>query len=218
MRRLLIVLFVAMALTAKAQRDDFDGETLNPSWQYLGQPDVSKYQLKDGRLRLIGDIYEVKDDGPTSFLGLPVGDAPFTFETKLTLYDADSGDEAGICLYRSKNAYVQCCLNNYRGDHRLRVRLHFLSHRLLLADQSVGLRREVWFRVSLSENEPQYEFSYSFDGKKFNQLESVEKMLLSPALIGSSNQMLIGLFSVMGSVKYQAGYSYADFYYTDLKR
>lgn len=218
MRRLLILLLIAMALTAKAQRDDFDGETLNLSWQYLGQPDASKYQLSDGRLRLIGDIYEMTDDGPKSFVGLPVGDAPFAFETKLTLFDADSGDEAGVCLYRSKNAYVQCCLNNYRGDHRLKVRLNFLSHHLVLADHSVGVRREVWFRVSLDDSGAKYDFSYSFDGEKYHSLESVEKPLLSPEIVGSDNQMLIGVFSFMGSVKYQAGYSYADFYYADLKR
>ncbi len=217
-RHLLIFALWLSALAAMAQRYEFDEAQLSPQWQFLGQHDASKYELHEGRLRLYGDIFELHEDLHTTFLGLPVADEAFTFETKLSLFDADNGDEAGVCLFRTKDAYVQCCLNAYRGDHRLRLRVQFFGHRMVLADRHVGTQRDVWLRITRSEADSLYRFQYSFDGEKYQQLEAIQTAQLSPVVTGSDLPLLAGLYCFTGSGKYQMGYSFADFDYVDLRR
>ncbi len=213
MRYYLTLLFLSFALIGKAQMDTFDADVIQPFWQYLEQPAPKNYQQDEGRLKLVGDIYRFTEEGTHTCLTQPLRDGTFAFETKLTLMDADDGDEAGLLLYRSRDVHVQCCLNNFRGDHRVKLRLQVLSHKFLLLDRSIGTKREIWLRASLADSGRKYDFSYSLDGKKYHWIESVETRLLSPEATGCTAPMQIGIYSFMGSVKYQAGYSYALFDY-----
>ncbi len=218
-RTLLIMVLMLHVAAALAQRYAFDKAPLSSDWQFLGQPDTTKYELRDdGKLRLHGDIYDFFENKSVTFMGLPVADAPFTFETKLTLFDADNGDEAGVCLYRTPEVYVQCCLNHYRSDHRLKLRLHLFGHRLLLYDRSVKLRRDLWLRISRTPDGNNYNFHYSFDGKKYHWLESVNVRLLSTTVADAESPLLLGLYAYTGSARYQAGYSYGDFEYVDFRQ
>ncbi|MBR1933275.1 MAG: hypothetical protein IJ841_06275 [Prevotella sp.] len=217
MRQLLLCLLLLLATTAGAWRDDFDGPGLSPLWQHIDSVDATKYRLQGSQLRLYGSIFQLFEQSPTTFIGQPLDGTATTFETRLTLFDAESGDEAGISLLRSRQCYVQCCLNNFKGDHRLKLRLHLYGRSLLLKDQSVGLKREVWLRAQLSSKGRHYNFHYSFDGQKYHWLESVEVQLLSPCVAQSDGPLLAGLYAFMGSAKYQAGYSYACFDYAELR-
>ena len=210
--------FVMMALwgvCAQAQRHyTFESRQLGPEWQYVGEPDASKYCFAEGNLRLKGSIFELKEERPATFVGLPCTKDTLQVNTKLTLFDTESGDEAGLCVFRSRRGYVQCCLNNYQGGHRLKLRLQLLSHRLLLVDRSVGNMTEVWLRVKSDGSK--LKFFYSADGQRYQWLENVERRLLDSDVVGGG-QLLVGMYAYMGSTKYNAGYTFGDFSFFDLQ-
>ncbi len=218
MNRLLIILFLFLATGIRAQHYEFREAPSLQDWQHIGKPDSTKYAWCRGCLRLYGGVFDLNEGKDFTFTGLPLPDSPFTYETKLTIIDTFDSDEAGICLYRSREAYVQCCVNDYRGDRRMKLRLQLVSHRLLLNDVSIGTVRTVWIRVSLSKTGDKYNFHYSTDHQKWQWLQSVELRLLSPAATGSDSAMLIGLYCFTGNSKFNAGYTYADFEYVDFQK
>jgi len=218
MKRLLTIFFLALTtLAVNAQnhfRDNFEGTALAPEWGFLLQPDSAKHVLCNGRLRLYGGLFQLKEHQPTTFLSIPQRDSCFQADTRLTLFDTESGDEAGLCLYRSDSCYVQAFIVNNRSDHRLRLRFQLMSHSWTLADRHIDHQQnEIWLRMSCDGRF--YRFFYSFDGQKFSPLEAIETSLLSDAIARTSDKPLIGLFAFMGTTKYQAGYSFADFDYFD---
>lgn len=217
LKRLLLVCCAWLFFTClSAQRHyTFESCQLGPEWRYVGQPDLSKYVFADGKLRLKGSVFELREEKPSTFVGLEQTTEKFVAETKLTLFDAESGDEAGLCVFKSREGYIQCCLNNYQESRRLKVRLQLLSHRLLLVDRYVGMLSEVWLRVSSDGSK--LKFCYSTDGKEFKRLEEVDLRLLKSDLVGGEDPALVGMYAFMGSTKYQAGYTFGDFDYFDFQ-
>lgn len=202
------MLMVCYLLEAQ-QRYTFESGQLGPEWHYVGQPDISKYCFVDGKLRLKGSVFELFEGKQATFVGLEQASDTFTVDTKVTLFDAENGDEAGLCVFHSRQGYVQCSLNNFQGSRRLKVRLQLLSHHLLLADRTVGTLTDVWLRVTSDAHK--LKFFYSTDGEKYLWLEDVEQRLLSADLTGATEPPLVGMFAFMGSTKYQSGYTFGDF-------
>ena len=193
---------------------DFDESQLSAEWQFLGKPDMSKYVLRDGKLRLYGDIFEVKEHETTTFLALPQRDRQFVAETRIVTFDDDNGDEAGLCLFRSDSCFAQLLLGNYRNEHRLRLRFQLKSHNWIMAERHMTRRvDEIWLRIACDGQF--YRFFFSTNGKDFEQLDAIECSLMSPLIAGSEAPALIGPYAFTGTTKYQMGYAYADFDYFD---
>lgn len=207
-------LLVAVPTKGQTQSFEFDSGFLGTEWQFVNQPDYSKYVVRDGKLRIYGSPYELADttSAPTSFLALPLTDSPKVIETHLTLFDAEKADEAGLCIYRSHNGYLQCYMYNNLGELRLRLRLQLLSHHLQFVEKPIALdHHDLWLRVVCDDKG--FSFYYSLDDKKYQYLDYVEKRLLSPAVLDTNAPLLVGMYSFMGSGKYHSGYSFADFDY-----
>lgn len=221
MEKRLFILIWALLLFHHAdglrhERYEFDGDSLSAAWQHVRQPDHSKYVVRDGRLRLYGDIFELKEARSSTFAGLRQAEDCFTAETHMVFYDGENGDEAGLCVYRSDSCYVQLGLSDYRGEHRLTLHFQLKSHRWVVAEKTVsGLVDDAWMRVVCDGRD--YRFYYSLDGQKFLWLETVECSLMSPLLAGTSDAPLVGLFAFTQNNKYQAGYCMADFAYFDYR-
>jgi beta-xylosidase len=217
MSRILCVLFLVVSLLQDAQaqrRYTFkEGSALGSEWRYIGERQPQNYRILNDRLRLYGDIYELKDGRSFTFAGLPQGSKPFEVTTKLRLTDAENGDEAGLCLYRSKAGFVQCCLSSQNGQRRLKLRLQLLSHRLQLFDKNVGLTSEVYLRIGFDGS--QYNFYYSTDDKRYQLMDTVEGSLLETSLVGGADEVLVGMFCFNGNSKFNAGYTFGEFDYFD---
>ena len=214
--RLIFCCFMAMIMTlgVNAQKHyTFESGQLGAEWQYVGEPDQSKYCFAEGKLRLIGSVFELFEEQPATFTGLAANDKDFVAETKLTYFDTESGDEAGLCLFASHNGYVQCCVNTYQGGRRLRVQLRLLSHQFQIAEKHVSSGAKAWLLVR-SEG-PKLKFYYSTDGKDFHWMEDVERRLLGADIVGGDGRLLVGMYSHMHNTKFQSGYSFADFEYFD---
>jgi len=214
---LAILLLASLTNVCAQQRwhEDFSGKTLSANWNFLGKADPSKYVQDDGRLRLYGDVYEPRDHMHNTFLGLPHhGGNPMQADTHLMLFESESGDEAGMCVYQSDSCYAQLCMSNYRGEYRLKLKFQLKGHQWLMTDKQMTRRVEqMWLRVVFESG--CYKFYYSTDGEKYTLADSIEKILMSPVISGSSAEPLVGLYAFMGNSKYQTGYSYADFEYFD---
>ena len=212
---LLLTICMHLSLQAQQHYTFHDGTGLGSEWRHIGEPNRAKYRIVDNKLRLYGDIYELKDGRSFTFAGLPLGDKPFEVATKLSLTDAENGDEAGLCLYRSADAFVQCCLNSQDGQRRLKLRLGLLSHRLLLADRPMGMTSELYLRISFDGRK--YAFHYSADGQQYHPIETVEHRLLDKEIAGYGDELLVGMYCHSGTTKYNAGYTFGEFGFFDYK-
>lgn len=211
-----LLLVEVMAFAQQHQRYDFNGQQLGDGWQYVEQPDRSKYVLMNGCLRLYGSVYDLNDRKPTTFLGIPQKEQNFTAETHVPLFDFEDGDEAGMALFFTDSCFVESSLINYRSETRIKLRFQFLNHSWLMVNHAVGQKvSQYWLRVVGDERA--YTFYYSFDGKKYTKLDRIDRRLLTPAISGTTAAPLIGLFAFTGTTKYQSGYSYADFDYFDYR-
>ncbi len=216
---IILLLTLTICVAAFGQKHfctDFNEQQLGAEWQYLQQPDASKYVLHDGMLRLYGSPYNLKDHEPTTFLALPQTTPQFTAETSISFFDDESGDEAGMCVYLSDSCYVQLFINNNKGEHRLKLQFQLRSHQWLIAEKHLSRTFEkMWLRIACDSQ--YYQFFYSLDGQKFQLLDQIERLLLSPAIAGSNSLPLVGMFVFTGTTKYQTGYSYADFDFFDYR-
>lgn len=208
----LLIWLACMNLTAQ-RHYTFANGTLGNEWQYSGEPDRSKYTFTDGKLRLIGSIYELCEEKPSTFLGLPTEDGPYEVNTKMSLFDAENGDEAGLCVYQSRQGHVKCGLVNVQGGRRIRLKLQLLSHQLQLADQSLGMLTDVWMRVKCDGEK--LTFFYSTNGEQFRKLNEVECHLIAPDVVGGGEHPLVGMYAYNANTKYNAGYTFADFEFFD---
>ena len=195
-------------------RTTFD-RPLGPEWIYIQNPDSTKYALKGGHLRLYGSIMDLYENKRPTFIGRRQEAADFVAETKMVLFDAENGDEAGLCVYQINDGFAQLNLANKRGDYRVQMRVRLKSNSFVKAEKSVGAATEVWMRVA--SDGKYYYFWYSVDGKKFQKLEQIECSMLSTEVVGGFTGAVVGMYAFMRNTRYPAGYSYADFEYFDYK-
>lgn len=190
---------------------------LGPEMAYIQNPDSTAYWQHDGKMRLYGSIHEMSDNRQPTYVGMRQESATFTLDTKISEHDFEDGDEAGLCVYQMHEGYVQCCLNNYRGFNRLKVRLFLKGVRVLLVDRNLGgeLIDQMWLRVK--SDGKTYSFYYSTDGVKYHFLQSVNCSLLSTETVGGFTGVTLGIYALSGNTKYQAGRSFADFDYMEYR-
>jgi len=190
---------------------------LGPEWVYIQNPDTTAYRMQEGAMRLYGNVHEMYENRQPTFVGIRQESPVFTMDTKIVESDLEDGDEGGLCVYQSNEGYVQCCLNNFRGFPRIKLRLYLKGVRTLLVDRPIPMDRanQVWLRVK--SDGKKYDFYYSFDGDKYTWIESVHCSLLSTETVGGFTGVTLGIYAQMGSTKIQAGRSYADFEYVEYR-
>ena len=226
MRQLLQLLSVMFCIGAWAADADTlktvcycFNEPLGSEWTYVHEPVRENYVTRDGLLRLYGSATSFKDDvqptfaalSPTVLGGFPAESADsvdYTMTMKIVHSDLLDGDEVGLAVYQAPMGYAQCCLHNLRGDRRIRVRLLLKYLSFMISDRSVGVPSEIWIRLEARNG--MYRFSYSTNGQRYVALESVDRSLLRPVVVGQGNGILVGPYSFVGSPKLQAGRSFGD--------
>ena len=199
--------------TTVTRRYDFDEERLGPEWIHIQNPDVSKYQLEDGRLRLVGSVLNLSDNKQPTFVGLRQEHPTFTMTTKILAFDSEPSDEAGLAVYQSHDGHAMVSLSNAQGIMRVQVSLQLKSLRLTRALYPIHRASDVWLRVASDGH--LYKFYYSTDGKKFRQIDSFSCQLFSSETVGGFTGVVVGLYSFMGSNKHHSGGSFADFDYVE---
>jgi alpha-N-arabinofuranosidase len=140
---------------------DFSGKKPDPHWNYIRNPDLSRYSLKNGRLFLEGGAEGLSDMNPV-FTG--VRQQSFCVEA-LTSVSADlaPGSRAGITAYYNDSYHYDLALE--REKEGLVVSLNRRIHDMEAVTFSVPIpAREGDVELRISADSCWYCFSYRLDG------------------------------------------------------
>lgn len=94
---------------APKMRDDFDTEALPFHWNYLRNPDESRYSLKErpGFLRLKGSKYSLDDIAPTVWLGRRQCHHKVKVTAAVVFAPGGDKEEAGLCVRKNESHHYE---------------------------------------------------------------------------------------------------------------
>ena len=165
----------------------FDGP-LGPEWIYIQNPDSSKYQVGNGRLRMMGGSSLSANDHPV-FAG--IRQESERIETTVQV-SVEADGEAGISLYQIQDGHAELSVVRKGGKARAVVRYTVKS--IEYEAVSVPLpTASAWLKVSSDGN--LYKFYLSSDGKDWQYMDALSCQLLSTEVVGGFTGMVLGLYA-----------------------
>jgi alpha-N-arabinofuranosidase len=180
--------------------EDFSGETLSLHWNYLRNPDLSRYRAGGGNLVLQGGSQGLSELNPV-FTG--VRQRSFNIEGITRIYpDMEPGTRAGISVYLSDCYHYDLALERRAGGLFVLVtrRIHDLE--AVPFEQALPGTEEVELRIT--SDMLWYYFSYRQKGGGWQDAGRGMTAGLCPegAHSGSFTGVYIGLYSVGGTARF----------------
>jgi xylan 1,4-beta-xylosidase len=198
----------------KAASVDFstmkDMKDIGPEWIYIQNPDMAKYGISGGRLRLTPSMGSLTENKKPTFIGRRQQNARFSMTTAVEIHDLQDGGEAGLTAYQINDGHYDVCLSMENGKQVIKCKYQVkgLVTEKSLADVSVSQAKKVYLRIRGDEN--MYYFDYSLDGKAYQTLSSVNACLLSSEVAGGFTGVILGMYST-SSDKGFATFDFADY-------
>ena len=205
---------VNMPLSPK--RIDFDNvnslKEIGPEWIYIQNPDESKYEIKNGKLRLYASASSLTENIQPTFIGRRQESAMFSIGTSLSLSKSISNDEAGLTVYQTNDGHYDISVSNVYGRQVVKYRLQVkgLVYEDYVSNAEISKAKNIYLRVR--GDEKYYHMEYSTDGKLYHEIKTADTCLLSSEVVGGFTGVVLGLYC---TGKNQSGY--ADFEYFDYK-
>ena len=171
--------------------DDFNGDKLNVSWNYIYNPVENLVSLDNKGLRLHGAAASISCDDYKSILVRRQEHFDFDATMHLNFTPAE-GEEAGLCIYMSNKHHYEIALTKIDGEQCLIIRrqigkLKAIEEKVPYEGSDVVLQ--------LNGRRREYNFSYSKDGKEFTTLGGGESHYLSTEAGGCFTGNVIGLYA-----------------------
>ena len=164
-----------------AQSDDFSSEQLGLQWQWQANPNPNHYSLTEnpGHLRLYCKKNEQRENllwySPTVLTQIPQKNT-LTMTVKLKLFGQANGDFGGIGMVGHDYGYIGVYYEN--GQTQIRTYIGKVTAEKYLGEawevciyKKEVSDRDIWLRLCIEENKT-YRFSYSADGKDFQEIEA----------------------------------------------
>lgn len=198
------------------KRIDFDKvkslKQIGPEWIYIQNPDESKYEIKNGKLRLHASASCLTENKQPTFIGRRQENAQFSIETSLSLCKSMSGDEAGLSVYQINDGHYDICVANLDGRQVVKYRFQVkdLVNENYVYDTEISKAKNIYLRVR--GDEKTYHMEYSTDGKLYHEIKTASTCLLSSEVVGGFTGVVLGMYC---TGKNKSGY--ADFKYFDYK-
>ena len=179
-------------------------------WVQLQNPIPDKYLRNDTMavdekffVRLYPHGTLTQNQQPT-FVGRRQESACFTLETDVVT----KGDaEAGLSIYQIHDGHLDLFVS--KNQVALRCKLKSIDYIV----KSVPRLRKDAVRLRISSDGEMYRFAYSFDGKKFYDLGSMNCSLMSTEVAGGFTGVVLGMFA---EGKEKSGYAdFAYFHYNE---
>lgn len=162
----------ALPFTGKKQyyndsfKDDFDSAVLNMEWNFRRPPLDKTYSLtaRKGYLRLFlkPEVFSLR--GRYSLMGIRQKESDFEYQTNMSFFPKQDGDEAGISLFQQDDNYITVTIVKERGKRYLKLTTcakeqtpNVIKSKLL--SNYIG---EVIFKVLAKADA--YHYYYSLDG------------------------------------------------------
>lgn len=177
-------------------RTTFDIPKMGMEWNYLYNPVMSNYSLKErqGYLRLKTSTVQLDDSNVTpTFIGRRQQHINCTATTAIELDKASLNDEGGITVYMTNAHHYDLFVR--QGDKgkqiiTLRNRLGNMQH----IEKEVELPKgKFYLRVEGSKD--YYSFSYSTDNKTFNSMGKMDVRYLSSETVGGFTGIYFALYA-----------------------
>lgn len=177
-------------------RDDFSGDCLDLSWNFLYQPDSTLWSLGDlnGRRGLIlhGNGNPLSCTDTVAWLGRRQEHHCCTATTMLSFPCTTPGEEAGMTIYMNNRHHYDIALTRREEQNYLILRRQIGSlvsteHMVAIPTQEITLR--------LTATKELYSFSYSMDGENFLPLGQGECDYLTTEVGGRFTGNYIALYA-----------------------
>ena len=109
----------------KPSRDEFASTPLDLEWNYVRNPDLSRYSLieRPGWLRLKGTAVSLDDNASPTALLRRQRHFDLRFGTRLDFQPMQDGEEAGIVLRQTDSLHADFCIVRQNGERRLVLRM-----------------------------------------------------------------------------------------------
>lgn len=188
-------------------RNEFESE-LGPEWMKIRNPDMTKYEVADGRLRIHGTASGTDESqiSPSMVCRRQL-EHNFSAETCLKLGNAGSGDKAGMSIYMDSFAHYDISLARKGGRTVIETtwRLGALTHK----EEIPFNGNKVWLKVT---GDPmQYKLWYSADGKDFKLAGTGDTRYLSSETHNNFTGIMLGLWAQSPSGKGHADFEYFEY-------
>lgn len=175
-------------------QDDFDAVAFRPEWNFLRNPDMTRYSLsqRPGWLRLQGTAPCLDDPVSPTFLARRQQHFHADIQTLVDFSPSTDGEEAGLTCFMDEQHHLDCYLTRMGQKRVLRLR------------QRVG-----WLQTVLGEQTPPegpvelmvkaeplaYQVGWKTREGKFCCLGKAETRLLSTEVAGGFTGVFIGLYA-----------------------
>ncbi len=192
---------------AREVRNEFESERLGPEWSWIRNPDMSRYELDNGILRLRG-IAAGLDEGSVSptFVGFKQQDVDFTAETCLDL-TGGSGDKAGMTVIMDAGSHYDVYLTKKGGSWKVvtNYALGAINH----SEEFVVRGSKIWLRITGEADF--YRLWYSVNGVDFKQVGIGHTRYLSSETVSGFTGIMIGLWTQSPTSKGYAEFDYFEY-------
>ena len=171
--------------------DDFTGDKLHVSWNYIYNPVENLITFGNKGLCLHGNAASISCDDYKSILVRR--QEHFDFESTMHLeFSPEEGEEAGLTIYMSNLHHYEIALTKLDGEQCLIIRrqigkLKAIEEKVPYAGSEVVLK--------LIGKREEYNFAYSANGTDFTILGGGESQYLSTEAGGCFTGNMIGLYA-----------------------
>lgn len=176
-------------------RDDFAGEKLGLQWQYLRNPNSSKYSLsfRKGALCMYTSPTTLDQTQPLSFIGRRQTEHNFQAGTSLELSADTDTEEAGITLLQTNSHHYDFFLRRKGKAYVLQLRAAVGSLKYIVAETDISTNK-----IALSVKGTALSYEFGFVNPKsglYEVMGNLDTRYLSTEVAGGFTGVMIGLYS-----------------------
>ncbi len=195
------------------ERDDFSSSKLDFHWQYLSNPDFSRYSLSDhkGFVRLKASTVTIDQPASPVFIGRRQDKIEFSAQTSMSYNSLKSGAEAGLSVYMGHEYHYDLYVKNKDGKPYLVLEfnlglIHHTEKEIPLSSKNIIL--------GVEGSPDAYTFFYKEKENAQKQtLGSANTRFLSSETAGGFTGTFISLYAQSDT----ENQSYADFDWFEMK-
>lgn len=157
----------------RKQKDEFDSEVLDLSWEFVRNPDFGNFSLTErpGYARIWTGDGTLDEIRAKNTLLHREQELSYTAVTKLEFTPTCDGEQAGLTCYYSTVTYIRFCVT-YEEGRKLHLVLNRNHGEELVAEVSGLKEGPVYLKVTV--NKQQRSFAYSYDGQNWNTVGMIE--------------------------------------------
>lgn len=181
--------------TPAPARDEFASAKLALPWNFVRNPDPSRYTLAErpGWLRLKGSAFTLDDtEASPVFVGRRQQHFDAEAVTRLDFRPAREGEEAGLALRQNERHHYEIGVRRNGAGREVYLRYRVGSVVSVAAAESIG---EGLVRLRVRAHPEFYRFSYAVGGGAFKDFGGVETRYLASEVANGFNGVFVGLFA-----------------------